>query len=217
MNQMKTQILSILVCLALISHVAFGNDGKYIEAMQKNIKGIYEAKDIPAFQNSVNSFERIALVEKTKWEPLYYVAFGNIMIANQEKDNAKKDSYLDKAMEAIQQAKTLAPGESEIVALEGFVSMLRIAIDPPTRGMVYAPKATEAYQRALAMNPENPRAMALLAQMQFGTAQFFNSPATEACALNEQAAAKLQSYKSNNPLAPTWGKGMIESLKEKCK
>lgn len=211
---MKTKImLYVLLCFS-ISNVMAGN---YLEAMQANIKAIYEAEDADAFQKCINAFQRIASAEKDKWEPFYYIGFGNLMIANAENDPKKKDAYLDLAAEAIKKAKELAPRESEIMALEGFVLMLRVAVDPQSRGMQYAPLATQSLQTAVAINPENPRALALLAQMEFGSAKFFGLSTDEACGKNTKAAEQLKVYKSDNPLAPTWGKGMIESLSENCK
>jgi len=207
----------VLITLIMISFNAFSNDGKFIEAMQKNIAAIYQANTIPGFQEAVNSFERISNVEKDKWEPLYYIAFGNIMMANFEKNGTQKDIYLDKAMDAIKKAKAISPNESEIAALEGFNYMIRISVDPQSRGMVYAPQATEAFQRALSIDPNNPRALALLAQMQLGTARFFNSDSTEACETNNKALQSFASYKSQNVLAPAWGQRMAEGMKTQCK
>ena len=210
------QFVLFLAFLALTANPLVANDEKYVEAMRKNIKSIYEAESIEAYQQSVNAFERIASAEKDRWEPLYYVAFGNVMMANISNDNAKKDGYLDLAMEAIERAKTLKQDESEIIALEGFAHMIRVTVDPQTRGMEYAPLAVMTFNRALAINPENPRALALLAQMQYGTAQFFGSPTNEACGINSKAVEKFDTYKSDNTLAPTWGRQMAETLKEKC-
>jgi hypothetical protein len=68
----------------------------------------------------------------------------------------------------------------------------------------------------LAINPENPRALALMAQMEFGMAQFFKSPTTAACTTNRKAIEKFEAAKPENPLAPMWGKGVAEDLKSKC-
>src|SRR5690349_2396461 len=104
LNIMKTlNILPVLLAaliLALVSS-ASANDGKYEAAMKKNIQAVYQAKTVDEYQQAVNSFDRIALAEKTKWEPHYYSAFGCIMMATQEKDGAKKDAYLDQAVAAI--------------------------------------------------------------------------------------------------------------------
>ena len=206
-----------LITILTITSSAFGSDDKYVQAMQKNITTMYQAGTIQALQEAVNAFERIASVEKDKWEPLYYIAYGNIMMANFEKDPSSKDSYLDKANDAINKAKIISPAECELAALEGFSHMMRLSVDPQSRGMIYAPRATEAYQRALSIDPNNPRALTLLAQMQLGTARFFGSAATEACETNSKALQSFGTYKSDNPLAPVWGLRLAESLKTECK
>lgn len=129
----------------------------------------------------------------------------------------KKDSFLDLAETAVIKAKALVPEDSEVIALEGFIYMMRIPIDPGTRGMTYAPKAMSAFEKAVALNASNPRAIALKAQMEFGTAQFFHSDTTPACTLNKSALEKFDSYQPANELSPTWGKRMAEGLLEKCK
>ena len=196
---------------------SYANDAKFIEVMEKNIKAVYEARDIATFQQSVNAFERIAETEKTRWEPFYYIGFGYVMMANIETDLAKKDSYLDRALEAVGKGKAINANESELVALEGFAYMLKITVDPQTRGMVYAPRATQTFEKAIELNSENPRASAMMAQMQFGSAKFFNGSTAEACATNTKALAMFTTYKSENPLAPVWGLQMAEGLKDLCK
>lgn len=210
------QLILLLTLVVTSTMQLRANDEKFVEAMQKNIRSIYEAGSIESYQQSVNAFERIASAEKSRWEPLYYIAFGNVMMANLSQDNLKKDRYLDLAMEAVSRGKSIAENESEIVALEGFIYMIRVTVDPQSRGMEFAPQAVMTFNRALNLNPENPRALALLAQMQFGTAQFFGSPTTEACAINAKALEKFDNFKSDNVLAPVWGRRMAESLKEKC-
>jgi tetratricopeptide (TPR) repeat protein len=214
---MKTRSCLLFFFIIFTTTNLFANDERYLEAMRKNIDAMYKSKDIQQFQEVVNNLERIASVEKNKWEPLYYIAFGNIMMANFEKDNGKKDAYLDVATSYIEKAKALSPKESEIFAIEGFAMMLKVAIDPQSRGMVYSQKATQACAKAVELNPENPRAFALLAQMQFGAAQFFNSPTTEACDTNARALTLFDEYTPTQVLAPAWGKAMAESLKERCK
>lgn len=215
---MKNTMSNLLVFLMLgMTIMSFVNDDKYTSAMQKNVQTVYTAQTVADLQVVVSSFERIAETEKTKWEPYYYASFGYIMMANYEQDGAKKDGYLDHAKGCVEKAKALAQGESEIIALEGFVHMMRITIDPMSRGQQYSPLAYEAFNKALALNAENPRALSLLAQMQFGTAQFFNSSTGEACETVEKSIDKFETYKSVNPLAPQWGKSVAQRLKEKCK
>ena len=94
--------------------------------------------------------------------------------------------------------------------------MMRVAVDPASRGAQYSGMAMQAFGKATSLNPENPRALALMAQMQYGTAKFFGSPATEACATLNAALQKFDTYKSDNPLAPQWGREMALGLKKEC-
>ena len=210
---MKTTIL----ILALITTAAYANDAKYVEQMNKNIEAIYKAKTIEDYQQAINAFERIGNAEKTKWEPFYYVSFGYLMQATREQDGGKKDQLLDMAAASLEKANAIKENESEIVALEGFVHMIRVTVDPATRGPQYSSLAFQSFGKAIGLNPENPRALTFMAQMQYGTAQFFKSPTDEACATLVKALEKFDSYKSENPLAPQWGKGMAMGMKEQCK
>ena len=216
MKTLKIIPLILAAIVLLVSKLARANDDKYISIMQKNIETVYHAEAVTELQDVVNSFQRIGEAEKTRWEPFYYASFGYIMIANHEQEPAKKDAYLDLALKGIAKANELHPGESEIVALEGFVHMIRVTVDPASRGQQYSGLAFQTFAKAVAMNPENPRALSLLAQMQYGTAQFFGSPTTEACGTLVKALEKFETYKPDNVLAPQWGRGMAEGLKSKC-
>jgi hypothetical protein len=216
---MKTvNIIPLLLAalVVLVSKSTIAGD-KYTETMQKNIETVYNAQSIADLQNAVNAFERIGEAEKTKWEPFYYASFGYVMMATREKEATVKDNYLDLALKASERAKTLQTNESEIIALEGFIHMIRVTVDPASRGQKYSGMAFQSFGKALEMNAENPRALALLAQMQYGTAQFFGSSTTEACETVNKALEKFNSFKSDNALAPRWGRGMAEDMKGQCK
>jgi hypothetical protein len=216
MKQFTIIPIIIAALFFAIVNSAFADD-KYTESMKKNIDAVYKAQTIEELQKSVNTFQRIADAEKTKWEPYYYAGLGNIFMATREKDGAKKDVYLDQAMEAIKKAKAIAGEESEVIALEGFAYMIRVSVDPASRGQQYAGLAMQTFGKAVSLNPENPRALSLLAQMQHGTAQFFGSSTAEACATLAKSLEKFESYKSSNALAPQWGKSNAEELKAQCK
>ncbi|MDZ7646492.1 MAG: hypothetical protein U5K54_04565 [Cytophagales bacterium] len=65
----------------IISISTLANDEKYFDQMGKQIQAVYTAKSIEEYQQAINALDRIGNAEKTKWEPYYYSAFGNIMIA----------------------------------------------------------------------------------------------------------------------------------------
>lgn len=190
---------------------------KYTENMLKNIQAGYQAQTVAEHQVAANAFERIAAAEKTKWEPFYYAGYNYVMMANVETDASKKDAYLDLAARNIDQAKAIKANDSEIIALEGFVHMIRVTVDPQTRGQEYSGKAFRSFSTAVSLNGENPRALMLMGQMQYGTAQFFGTPTTDACGTIQKSVEKFESFKADSPIAPQWGKTFAEKLKENCK
>jgi tetratricopeptide (TPR) repeat protein len=207
--------LTTIIALS-IALTTFANNEKYVESMKKNIDVVYKAATLDELQAAVNALARIGEAEKTKWEPFYYASFGSIMMATREQDGTKKDALLDQAKTMLDKAVAIQSNESEISALEGFIYMIRVTVDPASRGPQYSMLSMQAFGKALAINPNNPRAMALMAQMQFGTAQFFKQEPTEACEANRKALELFNTTKPANPLAPVWGKGMAESLTKSC-
>lgn len=211
--KMKTTLLIVMLA---VTGLTYAGDDKFTQVMLSNITLVYKAGTIEEYQAAVNAFDRIAGAEKNRWEPLYYSAFGNVMMALKATEAARKDDYLDLALAAVTKAMVLAPNESELPAMEGFIHMIRVTIDPGTRGPEFSMKANMAYGKALNLNPENPRALALQAQMEFGTANFFRSSTASACQMNESALAKFAGNKSENSLAPSWGESMALGLRSQC-
>ena len=209
---MKTKLSTLLIILTLAASAA----DKYADQMTTNITLVYKAQTTEELLQAVNAFERIGNAEKTKWEPYYYAAFGTIMLATRETDGGKKDLYLDQAASLLVKASAINGSESEIVTLEGFIHTIRLTVDPATRGQQYSMLSMQSFGKALALNPNNPRAMSLMAQMQFGTAKFFNQKPTEACETALKALSMFDNYKTENALAPSWGKEMTAGLVKQC-
>ncbi|MBX7124073.1 MAG: hypothetical protein K1X47_00125 [Cyclobacteriaceae bacterium] len=207
--------MKALLIFAVVCGMANPTD-RYVESMTRQIATLYQANSPELLQTSVNAFDRIAQVESQHWEPLYYSAFGNIMLAIRETSAARKDQYLDLALASVQKAQALQPANGEITAMEGFVYMIRVTVDPGARGQQYSAMAFGAINKALAMSPGNPRALGLLAQMELGTARFFNASTAGACETARKALAQYDSFQPENELTPMWGREMTEEVLKNC-
>ncbi|HAZ26352.1 MAG TPA: hypothetical protein DCY95_18715, partial [Algoriphagus sp.] len=75
----------------------------------------------------------------------------------------------------IDKAEKLAPANSEVTALKGYAIMGKISLDPASRGQNLSPQAMQLFGKAINLDRENPRALYLMAQMEYGMAQFFGS------------------------------------------
>ncbi len=197
--------------LFIFSQNLFAGNG-YEEAMKKGIEDLYQAKGPKAVNQSANYFERIATAEPEQWLPHYYAAYARINLAAMQ----QSDEQLDLAQKHLDQITSQDKDESELVALQGYLYMIRVSIDPATRGQELAPKATQTLSKAAQMNPKNPRPLVLLAQMEYGTAQFFQSDTGEACKKATQALVLFEHQKEVDGLQPAWGKGNAEALSAHC-
>jgi tetratricopeptide (TPR) repeat protein len=205
----------VLMMLMVSGVFAFAGDSRYETAMKQQILAVYQSGNIESLQSAVNSLDRIASAEKDKWEPLYYIGFGYVMMANRETNGTTKDQYLDRADAAALKAIAISPNNSEIIALQGFITMIRLTVDPATRGPRMSGQAMQLFGQAIALNPDNPRALGLMAQMQAGTAKFFGASLDESCATARKALGKFVP-REESTLAPTWGKEMVEEMLKTC-
>jgi tetratricopeptide (TPR) repeat protein len=205
---MKTSIF--ILAMILLSVFCKANDA-YQKAMSQSIEKLFQAKTIPEYVEIANQFERISQIEKAEWLPLYYASFSYIMISFQEAENAKKDMYLDQAQKYLDQAMAIEPNESELYMLQGFLYPSRINIDPMARGMIYMGKMNESLDKALTLNPDNPRVYYLRATMTYHMPEAYGGGAAKALPLYQTATEKFQIFKPKTELHPNWGKELNET------
>lgn len=212
---MKKIVLLIGLLVAGFSLHAQGQEA-YTKAMQKGLKAMSTAQGLEASQAVASQFERISAKMESEWHPHYYAGLNYINMSFMATDLTTKDKYTAKAQEFIDKAIAAAPNNSEIVALQGYNYMAQIAADTGNRGQALSPKAMQKFGMALNLDPKNPRANALMAQMQFGMAGFFGSPIDKPCAMAKNTIATFDAQETGKDLEPTWGKTMAEALISEC-
>ena len=201
----------LIITLVLVSLFSFGFANEaYEKAMSLSIEKLFQVKTIPEYVDVANQFERISQIEKAEWLPLYYASFSYIMISFQEPDNVKKDTFLDQAQKYLDQAKAIDPNESELYMLQGFLYPSRINVDPMNRGMLYIGDMNKSLDKALELNPDNPRVYYLRATMTFHMPEAYGGGAAKALPLFQTASEKFQSFKPKTEISPSWGKEICD-------
>jgi tetratricopeptide (TPR) repeat protein len=202
----------LIVTFVFVSIFSFGfSNENYEKAMGLSIETLFQSKTISEYVEVANQFERISQIEKAEWLPLYYASFAYIMISFQEPDNAKKDTYLDQAQKYLDQAKAIEPNESELYMLQGFLYPSRINVDPMNRGMLYIGDMNKSLDKALELNPDNPRVYYLRATIMHHTPEAYGGGAAKALPLYQAAVEKFGIFKPNTAISPNWGKELNES------
>ncbi len=208
--------LITLIILAISSAAFAGGGSNFEKTMGSSIQELYTIQDLDGFDKMANKFTRIGDAEKDQWLPYYYASLSFVFKAFRLEDLKVKDGVLDQALAAL--AKGTAINENaETVALKGFINMIKIGVDPGTRGQTLSPGIYADFGRAMQMDPKNPRATLFMAQMQHGTAQFFGKGIEEACQMVDQSVVLFDSYEPSNALMPTWGRESAIQYQDICK
>ena len=189
-------------------------DEKYTQAMEQKVVAVDTLRKSADLIELSAAFERIAEAEKNKWLPYYYAALTQVNAAYfMGMDNIQKektDPMADKAEALISKADVLSPKNSEIYLVKKMIASLRLMGDPMNRYMEYGPKAEEAMQMAMKLNPENPRVYLLQAQDKYFTPEQYGGSKTEAKSLFELADKKYMMFKPESSITPNWGKPAID-------
>ena len=207
---------TLMLIITFVGIQALGIAQAYQPAMEKSIALLQEAKDPVALTDVANRFERIAKAEREQWLPRYYTAYAYIRQATRSETAAQKDEYLNIAQQHLDQAMELQPEESELMTLQGYLQMIRVSIDPASRGQQLAPVATQTLAKALELNPENPRALLMLGQMLYGTDKFFGNDTSKACAMIQQSVVKFEQEDVSDLLMPHWGSETAQKAGKYC-
>ena len=186
---------------------------KYEQGMQKAFKLWSENKPWEA----ANMFERISVAEPNKWLPPYYVATINVVNSFGEKDKDKLSAQLKKAQDFINDATSISKENYEIMLLQAQLYTAWIVFDGMQYGMKYSPKATELYNKALALEPENPRMILANAEWNIGSAKYFGGSIDSYCADIQRAIDLFVEFKPKGKFYPSFGEERAKQvLAENC-
>src|SRR5579872_6072333 len=207
---MKRMILAFVLLAGLAANA---QSDKYVQAMKKNIALLDSAKSIDELQSLAGTFDRIGDAEKTQWLPYYYAALAQTWIGwmpdVKDKDaNAQKiKAYLDKA-EAIEK-------NAETYAIENMAATQQMLMDPQTRWATNGKDASEALQKGMELDPNNPRLYYLQAMSLFNTPPQFGGGKDKAKPVFEKSIALFKSTQPK-PLYPSWGQKQAEQMLAQC-
>ncbi|MDQ8013873.1 MAG: hypothetical protein REI96_15580 [Flavobacterium nitrogenifigens] len=162
-------------------------------------------------------FERIAAAEKNSYLPNYYVAMINATAVFTEKDKAKIDLLLTKAQDALDIELIKDQANSELYVMQALIYTGYVVADPMTNGMKYSAKVMEAYAKAKALDPNNPRAVFGEADYQIGGAKWTGVDTKPLCVQVDKSIELFNTFKPATPYSPKWGLDRALEIQKTCK
>jgi hypothetical protein len=162
-------------------------------------------------------FERIAAAEKNSYLPNYYIAMINATAVFTEKDKTKIDLLLTKAQDALDIELIKDQANSELYVMQALIYTGYVVADPMTNGMKYSGKVMEAYAKAKALDPTNPRAVFGEADYQLGGAKWTGVDTKPLCAQVDKSIELFNTFKPATPYSPKWGLDRALEIQKTCK
>ncbi|ABQ07913.1 MULTISPECIES: hypothetical protein [Flavobacterium] len=162
-------------------------------------------------------FERIAAAEKNSYLPNYYIALINTTAVFTEKDKTKIDLLLTKAQDALDVEFIKDQNNAELYVLQALIYTGYVVADPMTNGMKYSGKVMEAYAKAKAIDPNNPRAVFGEADYQLGGAKWTGVDTKPLCAQVDKSIELFATFKPATPFSPKWGLDRALEIQKTCK
>ncbi len=204
--------LSLFLTVFLVNIASAQNEGGATSQYEQGMKKAFQLWQDGQPWEAANLFERIAKAEPDNWLPPYYVAQINVVGSFGEKDKEKLTAQLNKAQDFINDAKALSKDNPDIMVLQAQLYTAWIVFDGRQYGMIYSPKASELYEKALAMEPDNPRLILANAEWKIGSAKYFGESLEPYCKEVQRALELFDDYKPKGQFYPRYGKERAEQV-----
>jgi tetratricopeptide (TPR) repeat protein len=212
---MKKFIFLLIAACSLTS--AFSQSDKYVAAMKNTLSLFDSAKTIEDLNKLANTFGRIGDAEKTQWLPYYYAGLA-LTTAGWMPDLKDKDANSTRINGLCDKAESLAATDAdkaEILSIRNMSATQQMIVDPSTRYMSYGVQANQALEKAMKLDPNNPRLYYLKGMSLFGTPPQFGGGKDKAKPVFEKA---VELYKAAKPqeFYPRWGQKQAEDMIPQC-
>ena len=190
---------------------------KYVAAMEKNLTLFDSVKTTADYQSLAAAFERIGDAEKTQWAPYYYAALA-LTTPGWQDEKLDKDANAERVKSLCDKADALAQNDtdrSEILAIRNMIATQQMLVDPQTRWATYGQEGSKYLQKAMQLDPNNPRLYYLEGAGIFGTPEQYGGGKAKAKPILEKAVELFKSEQPK-PLHPHWGKQQAEDMLAQC-
>jgi hypothetical protein len=184
-----------------LSSLAFAQSEKQFI---KLIHEIDSARGINDFQRLNSGFEKHLKANPAQWQAYYYSALTNILMAF-ESTGPEITSLCNKADASIKKADSLSPANSELMVLRSMSAAAMINADRKKNGIKYGTQANKYADKAIQLNPENPRAYLLKAKAQMHVPVKMGGGVKSAQKYYEKSIEKFKNRKAQNAIDPAWG------------
>jgi hypothetical protein len=196
-----------------MSYSSDAQNKKFIASMKKSILLMDSAKTATDYYKAARSFGKTG--ERKNWLVNYYMGMCYVFVS-MENPEEYVDKWCDTAEVFINVADSLSPNNSEVYVLKALWASAKIMDDPRSRAFIYGKKSYDFTQKAMDLNPDNPRSYVSKAQGFYYTPDAFGGGCVKAKPMAEKALEKFKIFKPASEIHPRWGKELAEKIIVDC-
>jgi hypothetical protein len=207
---MKNLVVLFVLLLQLPLQAQSPNQSKVLESavMQFN-----QANNPNSYKQLYLQFEQLYSVDKTNWLIPYYAGMTKSIMCLLKMGD--RDALANDALLWVARAKVIEVND-EIYCAESLAYTAKMSVNPALRWFTYEGKIKNTLSLAKKLNPSNPRAYILEANIQQKLPFIFGGGCKSAKPLIQKAELFISNQNRANSIEPSWGIQSLVKLKKAC-
>ena len=207
---MKNLLVLFVLLLQLPLQAQSPNLAKVLESavMQFN-----QANNPSSYKQLYLQFEQLYSVDKTNWLIPYYAGMTKSIMCLLKMGD--RDALANDALLWVARAKAIEVND-EIYCAESLAYTAKMSVNPALRWFTYEGKIKNTLSLAKKLNPSNPRAYILEANIQQKLPFIFGGGCKSAKPLIQKAELFISNQNRANSIEPSWGIQSLVKLKKAC-
>ena len=165
------------------------------------------------YQELYIQFEQLYTVNKTNWLIPYYAGMTRSIMCLLKMGD--KDALANDALLWVGRAKSIMAND-EVYCAESLAYTAKMSVNPLLRWLTYEGKIKKSLSLAKKLNPNNPRAYVLEANIQQKIPYIFGGGCNSVKPLIEKAELCFNTQTKSNSVQPSWGIQSLVQLKKAC-
>jgi len=165
------------------------------------------------YQELYVQFEQLYAVNKTNWLIPYYAGMTRSIMCLLKMGD--KDALANDALLWVGRAKSIMAND-EVYCAESLAYTAKMSVNPLLRWLTYEGKIKKSLSLAKKLNPNNPRAYVLEANIQQKIPYIFGGGCNSVKPFIQKAELCFNAQTKSNSVQPSWGFQSLVQLKKAC-
>jgi len=183
------------------------------KALESAVLQFNQASKSQAYQELYLQFEQLYASNKSNWLIPYYAGMTRSIMCLLKMGD--RDALANDALVWVGRAKSIVKND-EIYCAESLAYTAKMSVNPTLRWLIYEGKIKNALKLAKKLNPNNPRAYLLDANIQQKLPFIFGGGCKAVKPLIQKAELCFNNQTKANSIEPSWGIQSLLQLKKAC-